>query len=222
MFKATDFKLILRNCPEELDKLLQLLKISPQNFNDGNEFDIYDKLDKAIDKAFCAKLNCKSDLDGYAKLLDLGGIEFDLSETRNNMLKKILANRKKIWGQTTNHVKDFKLTCSYTEGAFDLKNKSLANKLKDALEKISAALKNKDISRLLPLEKEKTLNQDAEDEIKKVLAKHLDLSTCDEIVLSIIGKNPAPHYDFSASPVQKLDEDTFKILEQINRIFDKI
>lgn len=96
MFKATDFKLILRNCPEELDKLLQLLKISPQNFNDGNEFDIYDKLDKEIDEKFCELLNCKSDLDGYAKLLDIGGIKFGLSETRNNMLKKVLANREKI------------------------------------------------------------------------------------------------------------------------------
>lgn len=96
MFKATDFKLIQRNCPEELNKLLQLLKIPPQTFNSGDEFEIYGKLDALIDKKFCELLNCKSDLDGYAKLLDLGGIKFASSETRNNMLKKILANRDKI------------------------------------------------------------------------------------------------------------------------------
>ena len=96
MFKATDFKLIRRNCPEELDKLLQRMKIPAPNFNSGNEFELYDKLDKEIDEKFCERLNCKSDLDGYAKLLDIGGIKFGLSETRNNMLKKVLANRDKI------------------------------------------------------------------------------------------------------------------------------
>jgi len=96
MFKATDFKLIRRNCPKELDKLLQRMKIPAPNFNSGNEFELYDKLDKEIDEKFCERLNCKSDLDGYAKLLDIGGIKFGLSETRNNMLKKVLANREKI------------------------------------------------------------------------------------------------------------------------------
>ena len=96
MFKATDFKLIRRDCPEELKKLLQLLKIPMPNFNSGDEFKIYSELDNDIDKAFCSKLNCDSDLDGYAKLLDLGGIKFDSGETRNNMLKKVLANRDKI------------------------------------------------------------------------------------------------------------------------------
>ncbi|MBD3878981.1 MAG: hypothetical protein SR1Q5_04755 [Quinella sp. 1Q5] len=96
MFKATDFKLIRRDCPEELKKLLQLLKIPMPNFNSGDEYEIYSKLDKAIDKEFCERLHCKSDLDGYAKLLDLGGIKFDSGETRNNMLKKVLANRDKI------------------------------------------------------------------------------------------------------------------------------
>lgn len=96
MFKATDFKLIRRNCPETLDELLRLMKIPAPNFNSGDEFEIYGKLDTLIDKRFCELLNCKSDLDGYAKLLDLGGIKFSSSETRNNMLKKILANRDKI------------------------------------------------------------------------------------------------------------------------------
>ena len=96
MFKATDFKLIRQDCPEELKELLQLMKIKMPDFNNGDEYEIYNKLDNDIDKIFCSKLNCKSDLDGYAKLLDIGGIKFDLSETRNNMLKRVLANRDKI------------------------------------------------------------------------------------------------------------------------------
>ena len=97
MFKKTDFKLIRRDCSEELEKLLKLLDIKYKpDWEHGDEFKIYSELDKAIDEKFCERLNCKSDLDGYAKLLDLGGIKFGLSETRNNMLKKVLANRNKI------------------------------------------------------------------------------------------------------------------------------
>lgn len=96
MFKATDFKLIRRYCSDDLNELLWLLKIPVPNFSGGDEFEIYGKLDRAIDEKFCALLNCKSDLDGYAKLLDLGGIKFDSGETRNSMLKKVLANREKI------------------------------------------------------------------------------------------------------------------------------
>ena len=221
MFKAPDFKLIRRDCPEELEKLLQLLKIPMPNFNSGDEFKIYSELDKAIDEKFCERLNCKSDLDGYAKLLDLGGIKFGLSETRNNMLKKVLANRDKILGRTTNRAKNFKLTCNYTEAAFDLKNKSLADNVSSLVERLVGTLKSKKISRLLPLGKEEPLNQVAEYEIKKVLANYFDLSTCDEIVISIIGKNSAPYENFAPN-VRKPDDKTFEILEQIDKIFDKI
>ena len=106
MFKATDFQLMRRNCPEDLNKLLKLLGIPAPNFDSGNEFDIYGKLDGDIDKVFRSKLNCKSDLDGYAKLLDIGGIKFDSGETRNNMLKKILANREKILNAAPAQIKD--------------------------------------------------------------------------------------------------------------------
>ena len=41
MFKKTDFKLILRDCPEELNKLLELLEIDPKKFDGGDEYDHY-------------------------------------------------------------------------------------------------------------------------------------------------------------------------------------
>ena len=110
MFKATDFKLMRRNCSEELNELLRLLKIPAPSFDDGDEFEIYSDLDKAIDEKFCAKLNCKSDLDGYAKLLNRGGLKFNSNETRKSMLKKIFANREKIFclpsdDEKTQHIK---------------------------------------------------------------------------------------------------------------------
>lgn len=45
------------------------------------------------------------------------------------------------------------------------------------------------------------------------------MSDCDEIVISIIGKNSTPQI---APNVRKPDDKTFEILEQIDKIFDKI
>lgn len=218
MFKATDFKLIRRNCPEELDKLLELLEISTQNF------DTDDKLDEAIDKEFCIRLNCKSDLDGYGKLLDLGGIKFDSGETRTNMLKKILTNRERIFqsSSVTPQAEFVTMTCHYAEPTFDVRDKSFAANLKEAVNKILDALRNKDISRLLPLKEKFTLKRSAEEAIKNILVKECTLDDGDEIVISIIRKNSVPTKREYVSPVHKSDAHALKILEQIDRIFDKI
>ena len=218
MFKATDFKLIRRNCPEELDKLLELLGLSMQNF------DTEEELDEAIDKAFCTRLNCKSDLDGYGKLLDLGGIKFDSSETRTDMLKKILTNRERIFQSPSAAVQaeSVTVTCHYAEPTFDLRNKSFAANLKEAVNKILDALRNKDISRLLPLKEEFTLKRSAEEAIKNIIAKECALADGDEIVISIIHKDSLPTKKDSVWYVSKPDSHALKILEQIDRIFDKI
>ena len=103
MYTAADFKLIRRICPDELNRLLKNLGINPPDFNAKDEFEIYTELDAMIEKKFCAKLQSNSVLEGYTKLLDLGGVAFSLSETRIELLKKILANRDKILkGSTEN------------------------------------------------------------------------------------------------------------------------
>ena len=174
MFKATDFKLIRRLCPDELNKLLRLLEIDAPNFDDGDEFEIYKDLDSAIDRKFCDRLNCKSDLDGYAKLLDRGGIEFDSGETRNSMLKKVLANRETILhGQpVTARTRNVKLTCRRAAKSFDLKK--FARQIQNSVETLLAV---------------------------------------------VPASAPPKKFD---SPIQNVDEETFALLEQINKIFDKI
>lgn len=218
MFKATDFKLIRRNCPEELDKLLKLLGISTQNF------DTDDELNEAIDQAFCTYLNCKSDLDGYGKLLDLGGIKFDSGETRREMLKKILDNRKRIFQSPSAapQAEFVTVTCHYAEPIFDVRDKSFAASIKEAVNKILDALRNKDISRLLPLKEKFTLKRSAENAIKNIIAKECDLADGDEIVISIIRKDSVSTKRDSVLSVSKPDSHALKILEQIDRIFDKI
>lgn len=218
MFKATDFQLIRRHCPEDLEKLLELLGISAQNF------DTDDKLDEAIDKAFCSRLKCKSDLDGYGKLLDIGGIKFDSGATRREMLKKILDNRERIFQSPSAapQTKSVTVTCHHAEPAFDLRDKSVSDYLKDAVNKILDALRNKDISRLLPLKEKFTLKRSAEDAIKNILVNECALDDGDEIVISIIRRDSAPQKRDYVSAVRKPDAKTLKILERIDKIFDKI
>lgn len=97
MFTASAFSLMRKNCPAELNELLRLLKINYKpDWEHGDEFKIAEKLDDEINKKICALLKSDSDLAGYAKLLDMGGIGFSVSETRKERLGKILANRNKI------------------------------------------------------------------------------------------------------------------------------
>jgi len=85
-----------QNCSGELDKLLKQLNIPRPDWAHGDEFEISQKLDNEIEKKICELLKSDSDLAGYAKLLDMGGVKFSISETRKERLGKILANRNKI------------------------------------------------------------------------------------------------------------------------------
>ena len=96
MFTVSAFKLMRRNCKEDLDKLLDLLRINKPNWDRDDEFKISKDLDNKIDKKLCALLKSDSDIDGYAKLLEIGNVKFSFSETRKELLEKILANRDKI------------------------------------------------------------------------------------------------------------------------------
>ena len=96
MFTVSAFKLMRRNCKEDLDKLLDLLRINKPNWDRDDEFKISEDLDNKIDKKLCALLKSDSDIDGYAKLLEIGNVKFSFSETRKELLEKILANRDKI------------------------------------------------------------------------------------------------------------------------------
>ena len=96
MFTVSAFKLMRRNCKEDLDKLLDLLRINKPNWDRDDEFKISKDLDNKIDKKLCALLKSDSDIDGYAKLLERGAVKFSFNETRKELLEKILANRDKI------------------------------------------------------------------------------------------------------------------------------
>ena len=222
MFSVSAFKLMRRNCPEDLDKLLKLLAVDQPNWELDDEFKIAQELDNEIDKKLCALLDSDSDIDGYAKLLERGEVEFSFRETRKELLEKILANRGSILRESSDYTQsqDIKLTCSRAESAFDVKNKSFLDNIQAALKEFCSALKDGDIKRLIPQKEEIYLGRSAQQAIRNILAKEYDLSDCDEISISIIEKkSSSPRKNLSSF---KLNAKTFEVLEQIDTIFNKI
>ena len=96
MFTAAEFRLIREGCPEKLYSLLENLKIKKPIWNKDDEFKIYADLDDEIINKLCEKMNSDSIIDGYTKLMTLGDLHFDYSETDNELLATILKEQEKI------------------------------------------------------------------------------------------------------------------------------
>jgi len=205
MFTASAFNLIRRNCPEDLDELLRLLDIKDEpDWEHGDEFDIAQDLDKKIDEKICALLNSDSDLAGYAKLLDMGGIGFSVSETRKERIAKIIDNRDSIL-----HAKNYSAIKFKCMQASSFVFKKPGEKiLTDVLSTIMGA------ELVVALEREYHLSSDAKQRIKNIIVE--ELGAIDDILLAVI-----PSKTFSAPPIRDLDK-VFEILTQVNEIYKKI
>ena len=88
MFTAAEFRLIRERCPEKLDGLLDKLNIRKPDWNAGDEFRNYEALDSEIVARLCRLMKSDSIINGYVKLLELGGVAVDYSETDNQLLVK--------------------------------------------------------------------------------------------------------------------------------------
>ena len=95
MFVAAEFQSVRRICLPELEKLLKLLSISVPDWS-GDEYRIYEKLDTELERKICTLLKSPSIIEGYTTLLKLGGVSYNFSETDNELLRKIVANKEKI------------------------------------------------------------------------------------------------------------------------------
>lgn len=96
MFTASHFKLMRKKCLSEIDKLLNIMQIPAPNFEHGDEYKIYEELDRNIEQKLKLQLNSDSISIGYSKLLGIAGLQFNRGETPNQHIEKILANRDKI------------------------------------------------------------------------------------------------------------------------------
>lgn len=94
MFVAVEFQNMRNRCSSDLKKLLDELSI-PVDWS-GDEYRIYEKLDTEFERKICALMKNSSIIEGYTKLLKLGGIGYDFSELDSELLRKIVANGNKI------------------------------------------------------------------------------------------------------------------------------
>ena len=96
MFTAAEFRLVKSNCLSKMENLLKNLAIAVPDWNSGDEFQIYDKLDNEITNKVCQLMKSSSIIDGYTMLLKVGGLSYGYDETDNELLEKIVKNREKI------------------------------------------------------------------------------------------------------------------------------
>ena len=104
MFTAAEYRLIRENCLSDLQKLLAMLNISEPNWNGGDEFRIYEKVDDEIINRVCRLMKSESIIDGYTKLMKFGNLHFDYSETDNELLATILKNKNSVMHGATQAV----------------------------------------------------------------------------------------------------------------------
>lgn len=104
MFTAAEYRLIRENCLADLQKLLAMLNMSEPNWNVGDEFRIYEKVDEGIIERVCRLMKSESVIEGYTKLMTLGGLPFDYSETDNELLATILKNKDYVMRGATQAV----------------------------------------------------------------------------------------------------------------------
>ena len=97
MFSAAEMQLIRNHHEADYKALLNDLSLPPPVWKDGDdELRFYDDIDDKLTKELCALMKSSTLYDGYTELLKLGGVGYDYSETFNQMLGMVVANREKI------------------------------------------------------------------------------------------------------------------------------
>ena len=108
MFSAAEMQLIRSHHKADYESLLSELSIEPiPDWNDGDELRVYDDIDNKLTKALCGLMKSSTLYDGYTELLKLGGVPYNYSETYNQMLGMVVANREKILSALQKQIDDY-------------------------------------------------------------------------------------------------------------------
>ena len=222
MFTAAEYRLIRKHCPEKLDNLLENLKIRKPNWDAGDEFRIYEKLDEEIVQKICQLMKSDSIISGYTNFMTLGNLPFDYSETDNKLLATILENQEKILNGLTLTAETYSPPSKQDEYDFSNVNFEMAKATFDF--------------RVPPftLKDRKKIHyryDELADKIKKLVCEffleHEKFTTVTDIEISVKTENRLPNYrkNFVSSEKQKkpsLNRDemqkafeTFKLLDKI-------
>ena len=96
MYTATEFRTIRKKCMQNFESLLEKLKIPMPDFESGDEYGIYEDLDRKITSGLCAAMKSTSIIEGYTNMLNYGHIRYSFDESDNALLDKVVLNREKI------------------------------------------------------------------------------------------------------------------------------
>ena len=108
MFSAAEMQLIRSHHAADYKALLNDLSLPPPVWKDGDdELRFYDEIDDKLTKELCALMKSSTLYDGYTELLKLGGVGYDYSETFNQMLGMVVANREKILSALQKQIDDY-------------------------------------------------------------------------------------------------------------------
>lgn len=212
-FIPLEFKRMKERCPDERDELLRQLNIPIFDFAHFNDND-YASLNKKIYQKICEMMDSQSDIEGYEKLLKLGGMERN-NDTRRDCIARIVANREKIL-QSNSPTQEVKLSCNFAKRETFKMSTNIMNGFRNFLEKLFSGSSHPEKVTLIALKKEITLNESAAQNIKNIVTQELG-NDIGEIVISIL---PARHITF-VSPIQHLSK-TLDVLAQVNKINDKL
>ena len=69
MFTASHFKLMRKKCPSEFEELLNILQITKPDFENCDEYEIYEKLDTDIEDRLKSQMRSNSISEGYSNLV---------------------------------------------------------------------------------------------------------------------------------------------------------
>ena len=212
-FIPLEFNRMKERCPDERDELLRQLNIPISDFAHFNDND-YTSLNKKIYQKICEMMDSQSDIEGYEKLLKLGGMERN-NDTRRDCIARIVANREKIL-QSNSPTPEVKLSCNFASRETFKTSTNLINVLRNFIEKLFSGSSRPERVTLIARKREIKLNESVAQKIKNIITKELG-DDIGEIVISIL---PA-RYNLFFPAIQNLDK-TLDILAQVNKINDKI
>ena len=229
MFTASHFKLMRKKSPSEFEELLNMLQVTKPDFENCDEYEIYEKLDKDIEDRLKTQMKSKFMSEVYSKLLQIVGINFSRSETPNQQINKILANRERILSRLSETSQDMKLTFTHAKYFEFLNLKSTIENVTNRLDREALFGFKKSLERLtnyIPSIKDNTLlikekfqlSEEAEQQIKEIILH--EIVSAKEIVISVIedGNNIRDKSHLTRAQVN----DTFNLLELISKIFENI
>lgn len=100
MYTTPEFRLMRKECPKELDALIENLSIKKPDFDEDAGFKVFEQLDKDITKKMCAEMQSLTLITGYLKLLKMGKVPIKHTDLEDDLIVTIIEHEADIMKAT--------------------------------------------------------------------------------------------------------------------------